>query len=69
MPVAPVPQPNAPAPFAPPVFSFNPPPAPPTAPSVPQPSGIQKYLPLILVLNVFLLLVIVLILFFALHHK
>jgi hypothetical protein len=36
---------------------------------VPPPSGMQKHLPLILVLNVFLLLVIVLILFFALHHK
>ena len=49
-------------------FAFPPAPAPPAAP-VPEPGKIQKYLPLILVLNVFVLLVIVLILFFTMHHK
>jgi hypothetical protein len=57
--------------FAPPPFAFPPAPAPaPPAPAPPaEPGKLQKYLPLILVVNVFVLLVIVLILIFALHHK
>jgi len=55
--------------FAPPAFAMPPTPVPPLAAPAPQPSGLQKYLPLILILNVFLMLAIVLILFFALHHK
>jgi hypothetical protein len=43
-------------------------PPPPTAPQPPQ-SALQKYLPLILVLNAFLMLAVVMILVFALHHK
>lgn len=57
--------------FAPPAFAFPPAPAP--APPVAAPPAetgkLQKYLPLILVVNIFVLLVIVLILIFALHHK
>lgn len=56
--------------FAPASFAFPPAPAPtpPPAPA-PAPGGLQKYLPLILVLNVFLLLVIALILIFVLRHR
>jgi hypothetical protein len=72
MPIAPAVPPPPPAQhFAPPAFSFPPVPAPPppvAAPAPPQ-STLQKYLPLILVVNVFLMLAIVLILVFALHHK
>lgn len=53
-------------------MGFPPPavPRPPEAvPPVKEPGKLQKYLPLILVVNVFLLFVIVLILIFALHHK
>ena len=58
--------------LAPPVFAFPQAPAPtppPVAAPAPPQSAFQKYLPLILVVNVFLMLVIVLILVFALHHK
>ncbi len=65
--------PHAP-PFVPPSFAFPPAPAPPPAaapvpPPAPAPGALQKYMPLILVLNVFLMLAIVLILVFTLHHK
>ena len=72
MPVAsPIPAPPPAQHFAPPAFAFSPPSAPPPAVAVPAPpqTTLQKYLPLILVLNVFLMLAIVLILVFALHHK
>lgn len=64
--------------FAPPAFAFPPapapaPPAPAPAPPVAAPPAeagkLQKYLPLILVVNIFVLLVIVLILIFVLGHK
>jgi hypothetical protein len=54
-------------------MGFPPPavPRPPEAvpPPAKEPGKLQKYLPLILVVNVFFLLVIVLILVFMLHHK
>jgi hypothetical protein len=53
--------------LAPQAFSF-PPMAPPAPPPAPAPSGLQKHLPLILLVNVFLLVAIVLILFFVLRH-
>ena len=53
--------------FQPPAFQFPPAPAPP-APPPPAPSKLQQYLPLILVLNIFVLLVIVVILVFVLRH-
>ena len=53
--------------FQAPAFQFPPAPAPP-APPPPAPSKLQQYLPLILVLNIFVLLVIVVILIFVLRH-
>jgi hypothetical protein len=50
--------------FQPPPFAFPPAPAPP----VPQPGKLQQYLPLILVVNVFVLIVVILIVVFALRH-
>jgi hypothetical protein len=70
MPAAPpMAMPSAPAapPMAPQAFSF-PPAAPPAPPAAPAPGGLQKHLPLILLVNVFLLVAIVLILFFVLRH-
>jgi hypothetical protein len=67
--------PKAPTPhLAPPAFAFPPPAAPqagppPPAAAAPPQSGLQKHLPLILLVNVFLLLVIVLILVFVLRHR
>lgn len=69
MPPPPAAAPPAPAPhFAPPAFAFQPPAAP-APPPAPPPGILQKYLPLILIVNVFLMLAIVLILIFVLHHK
>jgi len=56
-------------PFAPQAFGMPQAAQPAPMPAAPQQTTLQKYLPLILVLNVFLLLVIVLILFFVMHHK
>ncbi len=75
-PPAPIPPPPAmhlpqPAPpIAPQAFAFPPTPAPPP-PAAPAPAtgALQKYMPLILVLNIFLMLAIVLILIFVFHHK
>jgi hypothetical protein len=53
--------------FQPPAFPFPPAPAPP-APAAAPPSKLQQYLPLILVVNVFVLIVVILILVFALRH-
>ena len=53
--------------FQPPAFSFPPAPVP-TAPQPPPPSKLQQYLPLILVVNVFVLIVVILIVVFALRH-
>jgi len=72
MPPMAAPKPPVPAPhLAPPAFAFPPPAAapPPPAASAPTQSALQKYLPLILLVNVFLLLVIVLILVFVLRHR
>jgi len=55
--------------FQPPAFQFPPAPAPPAAPQPPAPGKLQQYLPLILILNIFVLLVIVLILIFVLRHR
>lgn len=53
-----------------PQFSFPPAAAAPPAPApAPAPSGLQKYLPLILMVNVFLMLAILLVLFFVLRHR
>jgi hypothetical protein len=58
------------SPFAPAAIAFPPPPTPaPPPPSAPQPGTLQKHLPLILVLNIFLMLAIVLMLIFVLHRK
>jgi len=57
---------------APPAFAFpqmQAPPPPPAAAPAPQPGGLQKYLPLILLVNVFLMLAILLVLFFVLRHR
>jgi hypothetical protein len=66
---APAPQMHAGMPAM-PAFSFPPAPAPPAAapPAAPA-GGLQKYLPLILLVNVFLLLAIILILIFVLRHR
>lgn len=56
-------------PFAPQAFGMSPAVSQPPVPAAPPQTTLQKYLPLILVVNVFLLLVIVLILFFVMHHK
>jgi hypothetical protein len=71
MPAAHAAVPPQPPAFQPPVFAFPPPQQPAAAPPAqPAPqSKLQQYLPLILILNVFVLLVIVLILFFVLRHK
>lgn len=53
---------------APPAFAFPPPPAAQPPAPAPAQSALQKYLPLILLVNVFLLLVIVLVLIFVLRH-
>lgn len=69
-PAAMPPIPSAAPHIAPPAFAFppaaTPQPAPP--PAAPPQTSLQKYLPLILLVNVFLLLVIVLILVFVLRH-
>ncbi|MFP5230374.1 MAG: hypothetical protein ACLGXA_22385 [Acidobacteriota bacterium] len=62
--------PHALFPMAPPAFQFPPaaPPPPPAAPA-PQAGGLQKYLPLILTVNIFLMLAILLVLFVVLRHR
>jgi len=56
--------------FQPAPFAFPPAPAPPPPPApVPAASKLQQYLPLMLVLNVFALLVVVLIVIFLLQHR
>jgi len=54
--------------FQPPAFQF--PPAQPPVPAPPQapPSKLQQYLPLILIVNAFVLIVVILIVIFALRH-
>ncbi len=53
--------------FQPPAFQFpQPPPA--AAPQPPPPGKLQQYLPLILIVNVFVLIVVILIVVFALRH-